>query len=48
MIQIPRTEKWNNARFGLVLAGGGAKGAYQAGVIQALYELDIADKYNST
>ena len=44
MIQIPRTEKWNNARFGLVLAGGGAKGAYQAGVIQALYELDIADK----
>ena len=44
MIQISRAEKWNGARLGLVLAGGGAKGAYQAGVIQALYELDIADK----
>ena len=44
MIQTLRATKWNSARFGLVLAGGGAKGAYQAGVIQALYELDIADK----
>ena len=43
-MELSRVEKWNGARFGLVLAGGGAKGAYQAGVIQALYELDIADK----
>ena len=26
---------------GLVLAGGGAKGAYEAGVFKALWELDI-------
>ena len=28
-------------KIGLVLAGGGAKGAYQAGVIQALWDLDL-------
>lgn len=28
---------------GLVLAGGGAKGAYQAGVIRALWDLDLID-----
>ena len=31
----------NEAPFGLVLSGGGAKGAYQAGVVKALAELDI-------
>lgn len=31
----------NNQKTGLVLSGGGAKGAYQAGVIKALAELDI-------
>ena len=29
---------------GLVLSGGGAKGAYQAGVWKALYELGLADR----
>ena len=29
-------------RMGLVLAGGGAKGAYQAGVFQAMAELDLS------
>ena len=28
-------------KVGLVLAGGGAKGAYQAGVIRALWDLDL-------
>lgn len=28
---------------GLVLAGGGTKGAYQAGIIQALWDLDLID-----
>jgi len=32
------------SKIGLVLSGGGAKGAYEAGVITALYELDIVDK----
>lgn len=31
----------NNQKTGLVLSGGGAKGAYQAGVVKALSELDI-------
>lgn len=31
----------NNHKTGLVLSGGGAKGAYQAGVIKALSEFDI-------
>lgn len=44
MIDLLRAEKWNALRFGLVLAGGGARGSYQAGVLSALYELDIADK----
>ncbi|MEN8076455.1 patatin-like phospholipase family protein [Clostridioides difficile] len=30
-----------NLNIGLVLAGGGAKGAYEAGVFKALWELDI-------
>ena len=31
-------------KVGLVLAGGGAKGAYQAGVIRALWDLDLIDQ----
>ena len=31
---------------GLVLAGGGAKGAYQAGIICALWDLDLIDNIN--
>lgn len=31
----------NEARFGLVLSGGGASAAYQAGVVKALAELDV-------
>ncbi len=30
-----------NLKIGLVLAGGGAKGAYEAGVLKGLWELDI-------
>lgn len=32
------------SKIGLCLSGGGARGAYQIGVAQALYELDILDK----
>ena len=32
-----------NLKIGLVLAGGGAKGAYEVGVYEALRELDIVD-----
>lgn len=31
-------------KIGLVLAGGGAKGAYEAGVFKALWELDLMDQ----
>ena len=31
-------------KYGLVLAGGGGKGAYQAGVFKAMQELDLSDK----
>ena len=31
----------NSQPFGLVLSGGGARGAYQAGVLRALVELDV-------
>ena len=44
MIVVENVLRWNTLRFGLVLSGGGAKGAYEAGVIRALYDLDIADK----
>ncbi len=44
MINLSRVKEWNALKFGLVLAGGGAKGSYQAGALQALYDLDIADK----
>ena len=36
-----RREIMNNDKRGLVLSGGGAKGAYQAGIVKALAELDI-------
>ena len=32
-------------RIGLVLAGGGAKGAYEVGVYKALRELELVDRY---
>lgn len=32
-----------NLKVGLVLAGGGTKGAYQAGIIQALWDLDLVN-----
>lgn len=35
---------WNALRFGLVLSGGGAKGAYEAGCIKAMRELDVASR----
>ena len=38
---VRETEK---PRMGLVLAGGGAKGAYQAGVFQAMAELGLCDR----
>lgn len=38
---IFRGRKLFNLKVGLVLAGGGAKGAYQAGVIRALWDLDL-------
>lgn len=33
----------NEPRIGLVLAGGGAKGAYEAGVFKTLWELNLVD-----
>ncbi len=44
MLQDTTIRKWNDLKIGLVLSGGGAKGAYECGVIQALEELDIMDK----
>lgn len=38
---IFRGRKLFNLKVGLVLAGGGAKGAYQAGVIRALWDVDL-------
>lgn len=32
-----------NIKIGLVLAGGGAKGAYEVGVYKALRELELVD-----
>ena len=40
---IFRGKKLFRLKVGLVLAGGGAKGAYQAGVIRALWDLDLID-----
>lgn len=44
MLQSSHITAWNDLRFGLVLSGGGAKGAYQAGVLAALWDLDLQDK----
>ena len=44
MLSISNIKAWNNMKIGLVLSGGGAKGAYEAGVIRALHELDAYDK----
>ena len=44
MLNTNGIAKWNKLKVGLVLSGGGAKGAFEAGVIQALHDLDIADK----
>ncbi len=44
MLSQEKIPFWNGQRFGLVLSGGGAKGAYEAGVFRALYALDFADK----
>lgn len=44
MLDHRKIKKWNNMKIGLVLSGGGAKGAYEAGVIEALEDLDVTDK----
>ena len=44
MLSEASVKKWNGLRLGLVLSGGGAKGAYEAGAIRAMDELDILDK----
>ena len=37
-------KRLNDLKIGLVLSGGGAKGAYEAGVFKALWELDLMDQ----
>ena len=44
MLDKSKVKTFNELKIGLVLSGGGAKGAYQGGVIAALYELDLHDK----
>ncbi len=44
MLNGSNAEKWNALKFGLVLSGGGAKGAYEAGAIKAMSEMDVAEK----
>ncbi|HNX14070.1 MAG TPA: patatin-like phospholipase family protein [Oscillospiraceae bacterium] len=44
MLDKSKVKVFNELRIGLVLSGGGAKGAYQGGVIAALYDLDLHDK----
>ncbi len=44
MLNGKNTDKWNSLRFGLVLSGGGAKGAYEAGAIKAMNEMDVSEK----
>lgn len=39
-----RASEWKNRKIGLVLSGGGAKGAYQIGMFRALEELGLADQ----
>lgn len=42
MVGIGRKKDWKDKKIGLVLSGGGAKGAYQVGMFRALEELDLA------
>ena len=44
MLNSKNIDKWNNMKFGLVLSGGGAKGAYEAGAIKAMGEMDVIEK----
>ncbi len=44
MLDKSKVKIFNGIRIGLVLSGGGAKGAYEGGVIAALYDLDLHDK----
>ena len=44
MLNTKKVKQWNKMRIGLVLSGGGAKGAYEVGAIRALYDLDLGDK----
>lgn len=37
-------EQWKDKKIGVVLSGGGAKGAYQAGMFRALEELGLASQ----
>lgn len=41
---MSRAEQWKNKKIGLVLSGGGAKGAYQIGMFRALEELGLAEQ----
>ena len=44
MLAMSGIQRWNNLRFGVVLSGGGAKGAYEVGALQAMEEYDVSDK----
>jgi NTE family protein len=44
MLNREGVDRWNALRFGMVLSGGGAKGAYEAGAVRAMRELDVADR----
>jgi len=44
MLDKSKIKGFNDLKIGLVMTGGGAKGAYQGGVIAALYALDLDDK----
>ncbi len=44
MLMREGVDRWNALRFGLVLSGGGAKGAYEAGAVRAMRELDVAER----
>ena len=37
-------KNWKNKKIGLILSGGGAKGAYQIGMFRALEELGLTDQ----
>ena len=41
---MSRSFEWKNKKMGLVLSGGGAKGAYQIGMFRALEELGLTDQ----